>query len=245
MSCLKTRLDKALVEQGFDETIESAQARILAGEVLVDDVLRDKPGELISALSTIRVKERCPYVSRGGYKLEKGLDHFSIDVTGQICIDIGASTGGFTDCLLQRGAKKVIAVDVAYGQLAWKIRQDARVTVIERFNARKITRDAIGDMQLDLAVMDASFISITKLLPAIGDLFDNNLSILTLIKPQFELPREDVGPGGVVTGEQLHKKAIQKIEDFAYANGWKSRGVTESPITGPKGNREFLIYLTS
>lgn len=242
---MKTRLDTILVAQGIADSIETARIMIRAGEIFVDEELRDKPGALISTSSLIRAKEKCPYVSRGGFKLEKGLDFFELDVANYTCIDVGASTGGFTDCLLQRGAAHVYAVDVAYGQLAWKIRQDPRVTVLERYNARNISAKDIDGSSPDLIVMDASFISITKILPALAGLFDGYLNILTLIKPQFELPRSDIGPGGVVLEESLHKKAIHSIETFVENAGWVSRGVTESPIKGPKGNTEFLMQIVS
>jgi len=242
---LKIRLDAILVARHIAATLESARTMIRAGEIFVDEKLSDKPGTLISSDALIRAKEKCPYVSRGGYKLARGLGFFQIDVTGFTCIDVGASTGGFTDCLLQNGADHVFAVDVAYGQLAWKIRQDPRVTVIERFNARNISLNDIGGVPPDIIVMDASFISITKILPALSNLFTDNISILTLIKPQFELPRTDIGPGGVVVDESLHKKAIQIIEDFVANAGWASKGVTESPIKGPKGNTEFLMHIVS
>lgn len=226
-------------------TIENARAMIYAGEVYLDEQISDKPGRLCSKDVTIRIKEKCRYVSRGGLKLEKALSHFSISPSGLHCMDIGASSGGFTDCLLQHNARKVHAVDVAYGQLAWKIRQDARVVVIERFNARHISSADIKNELIDLAVMDVSFISLTTLLPPVSKLFAQNVAIVALIKPQFELPRELVGPGGVVTETSLHQQAIAKIESFIQESGLRSKGVVASPILGPKGNREFLIYITS
>lgn len=218
---------------------------IYAGEVYLGEQISDKPGRLCSTDSPIRVKEKCPYVSRGGLKLEKALAYFRVSPVGRICLDIGASSGGFTDCLLQNNARKVHAVDVAYGQLAWKIRQDPRVTVLERFNARNITAKDVNNEPIDLAVMDVSFISLTTLLPPISKLFAEEVSILALIKPQFELPREDIGPGGVVSESSLHQKAIDKIKVFVELAGLMSRGTVASPILGPKGNREFLIHITS
>jgi 23S rRNA (cytidine1920-2'-O)/16S rRNA (cytidine1409-2'-O)-methyltransferase len=242
---LKDRLDQILIKRKIAPTIEIARAMIYAGEVYLDEQIADKPGWLYSEEVVIRIKEKCPYVSRGGLKLEKALSSFSISPAGLICADIGASTGGFTDCLLQHDARKIHAIDVAYGQLAWKIRQDPRVTVLERFNARNITAKDIDNELIDLAVIDVSFISLTTLLPPVSKLFAKNVAILALIKPQFELPRGDVGPGGVVDDSVLHQKAIDKIESFVQQAGLISRGTVTSPILGPKGNREFLIYITS
>lgn len=242
---MKDRLDQILISRKIAPAIESARAMIIAGEVYIEDQISDKPGRLYSTEVSIRIKEKCRYVSRGGLKLEKALDHFCISPTNKICIDIGASSGGFTDCLLQHNALKVHAVDVAYGQLAWKIRQDSRVVVLERFNARNITTKDINNDLVNLAVMDVSFISLTTLLPPISNLFAGDVAILALIKPQFELPREDVGAGGVVAQPSLHQKAIEKIEDFAQKSGLVCRGTVPSPILGPKGNREFLTYITS
>jgi 23S rRNA (cytidine1920-2'-O)/16S rRNA (cytidine1409-2'-O)-methyltransferase len=216
-----------------------------AGEVFIDDKIADKPGVLYVSSVSIRLKDRCPYVSRGGFKLEEGLNHFKIDPTGWVCIDIGASTGGFTDCLLQHNAKKVYAIDVAYGQISWKIRQDTRVVTLERFNARNISPSDIQETEIDFAVMDVSFISITTLLPALLPLFRERVNILALIKPQFELPKEEVGKGGVVSLPTLHQKSIEKIVGFIDSIGLISNGVIPSPILGPKGNREFLISISS
>ncbi len=242
---LKDRLDQILISRKIAPTIESARAMIIAGEVYLDDQISDKPGRLYPTDVPIRIKEKCRYVSRGGLKLEKALDHFGVSPADKICIDIGASSGGFTDCLLQHGARKVHAVDVAYGQLAWKIRQDPRVVVLERFNARNIASKDISNDLVQLAVMDVSFISLTTLLPPISELFDGDVAILALIKPQFELPRKDVGAGGVVAQPSLHQKAIDKIEAFAQDAGLVCRGTVASPILGPKGNREFLTYISS
>lgn len=242
---MKDRLDKILIDRKIAPTIETARAMIYAGEVYLGEQISDKPGRLCAIDSPIRVKEKCPYVSRGGLKLEKALAYFRVSPAGRICLDIGASSGGFTDCLLQNNARKVHAVDVAYGQLAWKIRQDPRVTVLERFNARNITAKDINNESIDLAVMDVSFISLTTLLPPIAKLFAGEVSILALIKPQFELPRQDIGPGGVVSETSLHQKAIDKIKVFVKQCGLMHRGTVSSPILGPKGNREFLIHITS
>lgn len=242
---MKARLDQLVIDHNLAQSLAEAQAMIGAGEVYVDDRIADKPGLLFPRSVVLRLKEKCPYVSRGGLKLAKSLLHFNIDPKNMICIDIGASTGGFTDCLLQHHAGRVYAVDVAYGQLAWKIRQDPRVVVLERFNARKITAKDIHESLLDLAVMDASFISITTLLPPLVNLFRTNVAIVALIKPQFELPRNLVGEGGVVHDPSLHQQVIDKIVNFVNQMGLTSQGVIPSPILGPKGNREFLIYITS
>jgi 23S rRNA (cytidine1920-2'-O)/16S rRNA (cytidine1409-2'-O)-methyltransferase len=242
---LKVRLDQILVDRELAATIEAARAMIGAGEVYVEDQISDKPGRMYSSLVKIRLKEKCAYVSRGGVKLDKGLSHFDIFVANLVCIDIGASSGGFTDCLLQHGAVKVYAVDVAYGQLAWKIRQDPRVVVLERFNARNITPKQINHESVDFAVLDVSFISLTTLLPPVIALFPKRVSILALIKPQFELPREEIGTGGVVIEPSLHNKAIQKLDVFVREAGLVNRGTVPSPLLGPKGNREFLIHITS
>lgn len=240
---MKIRLDQLLLQKNLVENQEKARALIGAGEVLVNEIRVDKAGYLCDDSSTIRIKTHCPYVSRGGLKLEKGLEYFKIELHGKVCLDVGASSGGFTDCLLQHGAKKVYAVDVAYGQLNWKIRQNPAVVVLERCNARQLTSDFFAE-PLDLAVMDASFISITKLIPPLLPLF-RSFALLALIKPQFELPREKVPHGGVVLHEELHEEAIMRVVEFARQSGLKSLGTVASPLLGPKGNREFLIYLYS
>ena len=242
---MKVRLDQLLIDHKLTESLEDARAMIGAGEVYVDDRVADKPGRLYPSTAILRLKDKCPFVSRGGLKLAESLVHFKIDPTDKICIDIGASTGGFTDCLLQNNAKTVFAVDVAYGQLAWKIRQDPRVIVLERFNARKITSKDIQEKHPDLAVMDASFISITTLLPPLVNLFTDDVAIIALIKPQFELPRHLVGDRGVVMESSLHQQAIEKIVKFIEGMNLFNCGVIPSPILGPKGNREFLIYICS
>lgn len=242
---MKDRLDQILINRKIAPTIEAARAMIYAGEVYLDEQISDKPGKLCSNEAALRIKEKCRYVSRGGLKLEKALTYFCISPSGLICMDIGASTGGFTDCLLQHNALKVHAIDVAYGQLAWKIRQDPRVTTLERFNARNVTTADLKNEMIELAVMDVSFISLTTLLPPISKLFAQKVAIVALIKPQFELPRGDIGPGGVVTDAALHQKAIYKIESFVQQLGLISKGTVISPILGPKGNQEFLIYITS
>lgn len=241
---MKIRLDELLIKRNLAANLKEARALIGAGAVFVDDCLSDKAGNLHDSSVILRVKTKGKYVSRGGVKLEKALDHFELNVTDAVCLDIGASSGGFTDCLLQRGAGCVYAVDVAYGQLDWKLRQDPRVIVLERFNARKLDRDSIKKA-VDLAVMDASFISLRTLIPPLLPLFRNKVHILALIKPQFELPKSDVGQGGVVRTSEGHQQAIDSIILFAEDNDLKVEGVVESPILGPKGNKEFIISLTS
>lgn len=211
----------------------------------MNDTVSDKAGFMLNTDVTVRLKQKCPFVSRGGLKLDGALSEFNQTVEDFICLDIGASTGGFSDCLLQNGAKTVYAIDVAYGQLAWKIRQDPRVKVLERFNARKLTPADIEHAPVQLAVMDVSFISLTKILPPLFDLFPEKVAIIALVKPQFELPKSDIGPGGVVTDPRLHEKAINKIKTFVSDNNLNVSGVTTSPILGPKGNTEFLIHITS
>jgi 23S rRNA (cytidine1920-2'-O)/16S rRNA (cytidine1409-2'-O)-methyltransferase len=242
---LKVRLDQLVCNCNLAISLETARAIIGAGQVYVDDRIADKPGRLYPCSVSIRLKERCPYVSRGGLKLEKGLSHFQIDPSNLICIDIGASTGGFSDCLLQHNARKVYAIDVAYGQLSWKIRQNSQVVVIERFNARNLSSKNISEDGIDLAVMDVSFISIATLIPPLLPLFKKDVMILALIKPQFELLRKDVCTGGVVNQPELHQRAIDKIIHFIDSIGLISNGVIPSPILGPKGNREFLVSVSS
>ena len=231
---MKDRLDQILISRKIALTVETARAMIYAGEIYINEQVSDKPGRLCSTEVILRVKEKCRYVSRGGLKLEKALAHFDISPADQVCIDIGASTGGFTDCLLQHNAQKVHAVDVAYGQLAWKIRQDPRVIVLERFNTRNITSENIDNELIDFAVMDVSFISLTTLLPPISKLFARKVAIIALIKPQFELSRNDIGPGGVVVESSLHRKAIEKIESFVQQAGLLSKGTVSLPNTWPK-----------
>lgn len=239
----KERLDKLLVERGLVQSRERARALILAGKVVVDHHAVDKAGVQVAFGAEIRLKgEDIPYVSRGGLKLEKGLDAFDLDVAGHIAIDVGASTGGFTDCLLQRGAVRVYAVDVGYGQLAWKLREDARVINLERTNIRHLTPDQLPERP-SLAVVDASFISLEKILPSTLALLADPCDVVALIKPQFEVGRGEVGKGGVVRDEAQHQRVVENIRVLAEELGCIVLGVTESPILGPKGNREFLIHL--
>ena len=240
---VKIRLDKLLVHRNLAPTRQKSQALIGAGQVMVNGQRADKAGTLFPSDCTIELKGKaCPFVSRGGLKLAAGLEYFKIAPTDFICVDIGASTGGFTDCLLQNGAGKVYAVDVGYGQLDWKLRQDPRVVVLERTNARHLTADDVPD-PIDLAVIDASFISLKLLIPPLLPLFGKAIAILALIKPQFEVGKGKVGKGGVVRDAGLHDEVVNKITEFAASLGLTSKGVTPSPILGPKGNREFLVYL--
>ena len=239
---MKIRLDKLLVERKLAPTRQKAQALIGAGQVLVNNKLADKAGTSVEDSCTIEVKESCPYVSRGGYKLKAGLDFFDIKPIGFICLDVGASTGGFTDCLLQHGALKVYSIDVGYGQLAWELRQDPRVVVMERTNARYLAMTDFAE-PINFAVIDASFISLKLLIQPLLPLFQTNISILALIKPQFEVGRGKVGKGGVVRDSAQHQEVIDEIIDFSAKLGLKSCGVIPSPILGPKGNKEFLIHL--
>jgi 23S rRNA (cytidine1920-2'-O)/16S rRNA (cytidine1409-2'-O)-methyltransferase len=240
---MKERLDKLLVQQGLAGSRERARALILAGKVVVNEHLLDKVGERVDVDAQVRLKgEDLPFVSRGGLKLAKGLENFSVEIEGRVAIDVGASTGGFTDCLLQNGARKVFAVDVGYGQLAWKLREDSRVVNLERCNIRHLALATLGETP-SLAVIDASFISLSKVLPNTLQLLAPVADILALIKPQFEVGRGLVGKGGVVRDERLHEKVLVDIRNLAAELGCQVLGVVESPILGPKGNREFLIHL--
>ncbi|MES2995931.1 MAG: TlyA family RNA methyltransferase [Verrucomicrobiota bacterium] len=237
------RADALLVARGLCESREQAKRLILAGEVRCGDEVLDKPGAKIPVDAPLQVKERPRYVGRGGLKLEGALQAFAIDPTGWTCIDVGASTGGFTDCLLQHGAARVHAVDVGTNQLVWKIRTDPRVVVKEKFNARYMTVADIGE-KVRLAVMDLSFISLTKVLPAVFSVLDEAGSIVCLIKPQFELERGDISKGGIVRDERLHQQAVDKIRRFVVdEHGRDWRGCVPSPITGTDGNQEFLAWI--
>jgi 23S rRNA (cytidine1920-2'-O)/16S rRNA (cytidine1409-2'-O)-methyltransferase len=243
MTTTKERLDKLLLDRGLAPSRERARSLIMAAQVVVNDHVADKAGQMVRADAEIRIKgDVLPYVSRGGLKLQRALDEFGLDVTGLVALDVGASTGGFTDCLLQRGAKKVYAVDVGYGQLAWKLRQDERVVSMEKVNIRYLTADKLAEIP-DLAVIDASFISLDKVLPATMALLRDNGLIVAVIKPQFEVGRGEVGKGGVVRDPAKHREVIEGVRALAESLKLEVRGVTESPILGPKGNREFLICL--
>lgn len=238
----KIRIDNLLVARGFFESRESARRSIMAGDVRVGDRAIAKASELIAPDAAISVSQAPQYASRGAIKLAGALDFFGVDVRGKVALDIGASTGGFTDCLLQRGAKQVYAVDVGHGQLAWKIRKDPRVVVLEKQNARFLSREHIPVI-VDLCVIDVSFISLTLILPRAFELVTAGGMILALIKPQFELERKDVGRGGIVRDAGLHQKAQEKIVRFVEAAKQCVVGVVPSTITGADGNQEFFICI--
>jgi 23S rRNA (cytidine1920-2'-O)/16S rRNA (cytidine1409-2'-O)-methyltransferase len=239
----KQRLDMLLVERGLAESRARAQALVLAGVVWSEGRRLDKPGTSLAADAALEVRgPDHPWVSRGGIKLAHALDHFAIDVRDALALDIGASTGGFTDVLLERGARQVHAVDVGHGQLAWKLRGDARVRVLERVNARHLTREEIPEPP-DLVVCDASFISLTVVLPAALALAAPRARLVALIKPQFEVGKGRVGKGGVVRDPALHREVCARIADWLAAQpGWHVQGITPSPIRGPEGNVEFLVF---
>jgi 23S rRNA (cytidine1920-2'-O)/16S rRNA (cytidine1409-2'-O)-methyltransferase len=238
----KIRIDQLIVDRGLADSREKARALILAGQVLVNGQKSEKPGHSVAGDVSVEVLERMPYVSRGGYKLAAALDHFSIDVTNRVCLDVGASTGGFTDCLLQRGAAQVWAVDVGHGQLDWKLRNDPRIVVREGVNARYLRPEEFPQ-KFDLAVCDASFISTTLLLPAIQPLLARHGAMVILVKPQFEVQRGEVGRGGIVREPELHRAACDRVRDCVEALGFQAQ-IIESPILGAEGNREFLLYAT-
>jgi 23S rRNA (cytidine1920-2'-O)/16S rRNA (cytidine1409-2'-O)-methyltransferase len=231
-----------LLERGLVDSREEGRRRILAGDVLVNDQAVTKAGSAIDAGAAIRLKARSRYVSRGGFKLEKALSEFAVDVNGKTALDIGASTGGFTDCLLAHGAARVIAVDVGYGQLDWKLRNDSRVTVLEKTNIRYLDPDALPG-RADLASIDVSFISLKLVLPRLKLLLIPRHEVMALIKPQFEVGKGQVGKGGVVRSSEEHERVIAAMKTAAIEQGYHVVGVVESPLLGPKGNKEFLIYL--
>ena len=239
---LHVRLDRLLVMRGLADSREKGQALILAGQVLVNGQKVDKAGEQVSEDSDIRILgEQMPYASRGGLKLEAALKEFRINVDGLTALDIGASTGGFTDCLLQHGAAKAYAVDVGYGQMAWKLRQDPRVVVIERVNVRDMAQELIPD-KVDIVVIDVSFISLEKVIPSVVRFLKPFAALVALIKPQFEAGREQVGKGGIVRDETAREGAKQRIAAFVAEQGFNVKGAIPSPITGQDGNVEFLLY---
>jgi 23S rRNA (cytidine1920-2'-O)/16S rRNA (cytidine1409-2'-O)-methyltransferase len=253
---MKVRLDCLLVERGVFASREKAQRAILAGEVYANGQRADKPGSLIAAEAELQVEEKSRYVSRGGLKLEAALDHFGVDPAGAVCVDVGASTGGFTDCLLQRGAARVYALDVGHGQLDWKIRRDPRVVVREKLNARYLAAADVPE-SASLAVVDVSFISLTMILPALCAVLGahpltangpaDGRRIVALIKPQFELARGEVGRGGIVREPALHARAVARIRDFVgeQLTNWRWTGVIDSPILGTQGNKEYLVCIRS
>jgi len=239
----KQRLDRLLVARGVAPSRQRAQAMIMAGKILVNSRPADKAGILVAQDDCIELKGKdIPYVSRGGLKLEAVLQALALDINGWICLDVGASTGGFTDCLLQKGAARVYAVDVGYGQLAWKLRQDPRVVVIERTNIRHLPAEAVVE-PVDLATIDVSFISLKIVVPAVTAFLNKDARILALIKPQFEVGKNQVGKGGVVRDETLHSRVIQDLSSFFQESDISCEKVFPSPVLGPKGNREFFILL--
>lgn len=235
----KKRLDVLLVERGLQESRQRAQAIIMSGDVFVDGRRVDKPGTAVAEDAEISVRGTLPYVSRGGLKLEKAMASFPIDLRGAVCADIGASTGGFTDCMLQNGAEKVYAVDVGYGQLAWKLRSDPRVVCLERTNARYLTREQVPDA-LDFASVDVSFISLKLILPPLCGLLKDGGRAACLVKPQFEAGREKVGKKGVVRDPDVHLEVLEHFLEHAKDSGFTVLGLTYSPIRGPEGNIEYL-----
>jgi len=243
---LKARLDTLLVERGLVATRERARALILAGDVRVNGQVATKAGTAVAddAEVTLTSPDH-PYVGRGGLKLAHALDVFAIDVTGQLGLDIGASTGGFTDVMLQRGAARVVALDVGHGQLDWKIRSDPRVVTIERVNARSLKpTDLPGDLrQFDIVTIDVSFISLRHILPVLPAVLAPNANVIALVKPQFEARREEVGKGGIIRDEAVHRRVVEEVIAAADALGLASAGLIDSPITGMEGNREFLLRL--
>lgn len=239
----KERVDKVLVERGLAESRTRAQALILAGQVLVREQRVDKPGQLIDPNAEIRIKgETLRYASRGGLKLEAALHEFNINPEGKNCIDVGASTGGFTDCLLQHGAARVWAIDVGRNQIVWQLRQDPRVVVLEGINARNLDPGQFP-VRFDLATIDVSFISLAKILPAVRPCLSETADCIALIKPQFEAGKGEVGRGGIVTDPAKHRRVLHEVIASAESAGFGVRGLIQSPILGAEGNREFLVHL--
>lgn len=239
----RERIDRVLMERGIIQSRERAKALIMAGRVKLEGRTVDKPGTKVEVDAQIEIRgEDHPYVSRGGVKLEGALKAFGVDPEGMVVMDVGASTGGFTDCVLQKGSRKVYAVDVGYGQLAWKLRRDPRVVNLERRNVRYLKREEVQE-ELDLILIDTSFISIEKFLPHLLGFLIREGSIVSLIKPQFEVGKGEVGKGGVVRDAALHQRVMDRISTFSQELGLKVLGMTESALLGPKGNKEFFIYL--
>jgi 23S rRNA (cytidine1920-2'-O)/16S rRNA (cytidine1409-2'-O)-methyltransferase len=239
----KQRLDLAVLNRGLAASRQRARALIMSGKILVNRKLIDKPGVPVADQDEILLKgDDHPFISRGGLKLEAALRAFEVVVADKVCLDVGASTGGFTDCLLQHGARKVYAVDVGYGQLAWKLRQDPRVTVLERTNIRHLPFETVGE-PVDLITIDVSFISLRIVVPAVLQFMNQDAAILALIKPQFEVGKGQVGKGGVVRDPTLHQQVLEELTAFFSRTPLSVAGVIDSPILGPKGNKEFFIFL--
>lgn len=244
MSDTKERLDVLLVEKGFFDSREKAKKSIMAGLVFVDNIRVDKVGEKVKTSAEIIVKGNAiPYVSRGGLKLEKAIKEFNLDLKDKVSIDVGASTGGFTDCMLQNGASRVFAIDVGYGQMAWELRTDPRVVCMERTNIRYVTPENLGELA-DFSSIDVAFISLKLVLPVVKTLLKDNGEVVALIKPQFEAGRDKVGKKGVVRDPRVHEEVIENIINFALDNGFYLKGLAFSPIKGPEGNIEYLAYLS-
>ena len=243
---MKKRLDLILVEKGFFETREKAKREIMVGNVSVNDKVETKAGTNFrdDDKLQIKVKDKLKYVSRGGLKLEKALQHWEIDLNGKRVLDIGASTGGFTDCALQNGAEYVYGVDVGTNQLDWRLRQDTRVKSLEETHIKDLTLDQLDGKKVDFIVIDVSFISLTKVIPYLERFIAEGSRVLMLIKPQFEVGREKIGRNGIVIEESYHDEAVKKIIEFSSQQNYKLVGITDSPITGTKGNKEFLILMT-
>ena len=241
---VRERLDVALVSRGLAESREKAARLILAGAVLVDGQRVDKAGVLVHPAAPMQVAAGPRFVSRGGDKLAPVLDAFAVSPTGRICLDVGASTGGFTHCLLERGATRVYAVDVGHGQLDARLRSDGRVVVMEKTNARQLSPTAFADLP-ELATVDVSFISLEKVLPAVFGVLAPKGEVVALVKPQFEVGREHVGKGGVVRDPAQHRAAVQRLARYAVLRGWQVLGVTASPLRGPKGNQEFFLHFST
>jgi 23S rRNA (cytidine1920-2'-O)/16S rRNA (cytidine1409-2'-O)-methyltransferase len=240
MKTPRQRLDLLVVERGLVESREKARALILAGQVLVNGQKADKAGANVDLAAKIELLAQPRYVGRGGLKLEAALDHFEIVVAGKVCLDVGSSTGGFTDCLLQRGAARVYAIDAGTGQLDWKLRNDPRVIVHEQVNARYLSRGQVPE-PIDLAVCDVSFISITMILPALADLLASHAEMVILVKPQFELERRQVGKGGIIRNPALHLEACHRVEQAIQVLGFHAQ-IIPSPVLGAEGNQEFLLH---
>ena len=240
---MKERLDVLLVGQGYFDSREKAKRAIMAGLVYVDGAISDKSGTKIKTDADIVVKgNKCPFVSRGGLKLAKAIDSFGFDLDGKVCMDVGASTGGFTDCMLQNGAKKVYAIDVGYGQLDYSLRNDSRVCNMEKCNFRYLEPDAI-DEKPDFVSIDVSFISLKLILPVVAKLINEGGHVVCLVKPQFEAGREEVGKNGIVRDKKVHIKVIEKVLEYAENSGFTALDLTFSPVTGAKGNIEYLLFL--
>lgn len=239
---MKERLDRILLSREITDSREKAKALIMAGDILVDGIPVTKPGMLVDTNAVIELRGGIPFVSRGGMKLDAALSHFRIDIEGMIAMDVGSSTGGFTDCMLKRGAKKVYCIDVGYGQMAWPLRMDQRIILLERTNIRYLERERIPDI-VDFATIDVSFISLKKVIPRVREFIRKGGEILALVKPQFEVGKGKVGKGGIIRDEDAREAAVRSVREYAEGIGLKTIGVFQSPIKGHKGNIEYFLYL--